>query len=81
MYCLISLTLPVDLCLYMGFLIASPIVYSCALHGELYRSKQINQICYNQLDAPLQVGNKLFHVRSTDRVKEIGLYHVPIRWF
>ena len=35
MYCKISLTLPVDLCLYMGFLIALRIVYSRALHGEL----------------------------------------------
>ena len=34
LYCLISLTLPVDLCLYMGFLIAWRIVYSRALHGE-----------------------------------------------
>ena len=34
-YCLISLTLPVELCLYMGFLIAWRIVYSRALHGEL----------------------------------------------
>ena len=33
-YCKISLTLPVDLCLYMGFLIAWRIVYSRALHGE-----------------------------------------------
>ena len=34
-YCLISLTLPVALCLYMGFLIAWRIVYSRALHGKL----------------------------------------------
>ena len=34
-YCYISLTLPVDLCLYTGFLIAWRIVYSRALHGEL----------------------------------------------
>ena len=34
-YCQISLTLPVDLCLYMGFLIAWHIGYSRALHGEL----------------------------------------------
>ena len=31
----ISLTLPFDLCLYMGFLIAWRIVYSRALHDEL----------------------------------------------
>ena len=62
----------------MGFLIASPIVCSCALHGELYRTKQINQICCNQLDAPLQVGNEPFHVRSTGRVKEIGLYNEQV---
>ena len=35
LYCKISLTLPFDLCLYMGFLIAWRIVYSRALHGEL----------------------------------------------
>ena len=35
MYCLISLTLPVDLCLYMGFLIAWRIVCSRASPGEL----------------------------------------------
>ena len=34
-YCLISLTLPVDLCLYMGFLIAWRIVCSRASPGEL----------------------------------------------
>ena len=55
MYCLISLTLPVDLCLYMGFLIAWRIVCSRASPVELKRSKRINQICYNQLDAPLKV--------------------------
>ena len=34
-YCLISLTLPVDLCLYMGFLIAWRIVCSRASPGQL----------------------------------------------
>ena len=45
--CKISLTLPVDLCLYMGFLIAWRIVCSRASRGELKRTKRINQICYN----------------------------------
>ena len=34
-YCLFFLTLPVDPCLFMGFLIAWCIIYSRALHGEL----------------------------------------------
>ena len=34
-YCLISLTLPVDLCLYMAFLMAWRIVFSRASPGEL----------------------------------------------
>ena len=34
-YCLISLTLPVDLCLYMGALIAWRVVCSRASPGEL----------------------------------------------
>ena len=34
-YCLISLTLPVDICLYMGFLIAWRIVCSGVSPGEL----------------------------------------------
>ena len=55
MYCLISLTLPVDLCLFMGFLIAWRIVCSLGSPGEFKRTKRINQICYNQLDAPLKV--------------------------
>ena len=72
-YYLISLTLPVDLCLYTGFLIAWRIVCSRALPGEFKQTKGITQICYNQLDAPLKVWTELNHARSTGRVKEIGL--------
>ena len=57
----------------MGFLIAWRIVCSRASPGKLKRTKRINQICYNQLDAPLKVWTLLYHVRSSGRVKEIGL--------
>ena len=58
----------------MGFLIAWRIVSSRASPGEYLRTKRINQICNNQLDAPLKVWTLLYHVRSTGRVKEIGIY-------
>ena len=56
----------------MGFLVAWRIVCSRASPGELKRTKRINQICYNQLAAPLKVWTYLYHARSPDRVKEIG---------